>query len=432
MKKISMMLLSIALIFTSSVYSFAANAKDEIIKVNLEMTTSEDDLEFIKTHTEEDERLLSSDNNTFAMNVTEVEADGENILLSGNVAAKVFGKMQLFSFEDQNMDIKCVNGVSLYSGIIEAAVDETHTALLDLTATKDFKKVIASLTIVNSENDKQQIMLYGDTFAEQAQLYRQEYAAVQAMQKEEEILASAAMETKDKNQTVDETSTVQAKAGKSKYQHVTNKSNSTLGGVSRDKQMMVMNVSKCDPVNFGSGNTGYEHIRIFTRSYNLPKVDTTILLAKPARATVKFSGSSEIMSVIATTPDAGSNAIENLFQIFASIAGNSGNSMLANAALIVSVLPGNTVTKSGNTATFKPTLSGLSGVDLPAKTNSSDAETNTDNGVAFVVAYIQHGDVHSGTVTCSSSISYQVFLNTDRTAVMQTGTATVSHNVNLN
>lgn len=115
-----------------------------------------------------------------------------------------------------------------------------------------------------------------------------------------------------------------------------------------------------------------------------------------------------------------------------SIVGNSRKTLLSDALLLISALLGNTVNVSGKTATFNPSLNHLSSIDLPASTASSDAENNEKNGVSFVVAYIQAAGHSSATVNYSSSITYQAFLNTNRTATMTTDTVKVSHNVNLN
>lgn len=62
--------------------------------------------------------------------------------------------------------------------------------------------------------------------------------------------------------------TIALASSKSYLQHVTNKSDSKLDGVERNKQMVVMSVGKYDPKNSGELN-GMENIRVFSRSYNV-------------------------------------------------------------------------------------------------------------------------------------------------------------------
>ncbi len=427
MKKGFVLCLSMLLILASSLTSFANSNIAKKTTLKLDISTSKEDKEIIKQYKKMGDDTFSKENNNITMNISSMKEASDTVEISGDAVAKMFGVQYEFSFTKQELDIKYVKNKKFYTGTFDVEIDNNYSALVDITTMSAFSKTIISFTLLDLHDESNQaIMLYGDTFKEQIELYQQELAAAQAAYNDSSIIGNP-LEDEEMG------GTVSSAASKSKYEHVTNKSNSTLGGSAKDKQMMVMNVSKCDPGDFGSGSNGYEHIRIFTRSYNLPKVDPTVLLAKPISATVKFSSSSAgIMKVIATTPDTDSNAIQNSFQIFASVAANSGKTLLSNALLLVSILPSNTVTVSGKTATFKPSLKNLTSIDLPASTASSDAENNEKNGVSFVVAYLQAAGYSSATVTCSSSITYQVFLNTDRTALKSTGTATVSHSVDLN
>lgn len=207
-----------------------------------------------------------------------------------------------------------------------------------------FSKTIIGFTLLALEDeDNQSIMLYGDTFKEQIELFNQELEAV-----EKEAVQEPKMESEN---------FIMA-ASASAYQHVTNKSNSSLGGVARDKQMLVMNVSKCDPKNFGSGANGFEMIRVFSRSYNAKNIsyESPILLAKPNRVKVTFNGDPDkLMSVDSTKPSSGNGALASVFKVFNSVIGNQGNGLIAAVSAIIAQLSisiGDNVSKSVTNATF--------------------------------------------------------------------------------
>ncbi len=156
------------------------------------------------------------------------------------------------------------------------------------------------------------------------------------------------------------------------------------------------------------------------------------LSAKPIKATIKFITTSEaIQQVTGTDPLNGSNNIQRAFQTFASLAGNSGYTLLADAFLAISTLPGNTVTVSGKNATFKPSLNNLSSMDLPSGTTASNAKYNT-KGATFITIYRQHASYSAARVKSTGVLTYKVFLNTDHTINLNTGTLNVEHNVDLN
>ena len=73
-----------------------------------------------------------------------------------------------------------------------------------------------------------------------------------------------------------------------------------------------------------------------------------------------------------------------------------------------------------------------SSIDLPAATRSSDAETDKQHGLTFKVCYTQDAGNETASISVSSVLTYTLFLNTNRTVSFKTGTATISHNANLN
>lgn len=229
-------------------------------------------------------------------------------------------------------------------------------------------------------------------------------------------------------------------ASSSAYQHVANKSNSSLGGVARDKQMVVMSVSKCDPKNFGSGAIGFEKIRVFSRSYNAKKIsyESQIILAKPHRVKVTFNGdSTKLMGIDHTKPVSGNGTLGAIFKVFNSVAGSQGSGLIAAVSAIIDKLPlsiGDTVNKSGTNVTFDIGISNLdaSSIDLPSATTSSNAKADTKHGIPFEVSYTQRPGCKTANISASAVLTYRLFLNTDRTASIKTGAATISHTVNLN
>jgi len=281
----------------------------------------------------------------------------------------------------------------------------------------------------------QQIMLYVDTFEKQQELFRKEVESVKYKQEYAELqtMNDVNLNKEKINRAITETVTPG-----SAYEHVANVANSVLGGQSRNKEMMVMGISKCDPQNFGSGNDGYEKIRIFSRSYNLPEVDSSILYARPYRMQVNFYGDDyNLVSVTNVKPSSVNQTLSTAFSIFTSVAGSVATGKLGIVAAVISAIDlqfGDSISVSGVDAEFDISVNDLNWteIDLPSDVATADAHENSTNGVVFTVVYEQDGGMRSATITVSSNITYQVFLSSNRTSNIKTGTATYTHTVNLN
>ncbi len=344
MKKIFILCLAMILILTWSLTAFANSSIAKKATIKLDISTSKEDREIIQQYKKIGNDTYSKENNNIVMNVTDIRESEDKVLLSGDAVVKMFREPYTFSFKEKELDIKYVKNKKFYTGSFEVVIDDNYNGIVDITAMATFSKTIIGFTLLALEDeDNQSIMLYGDTFKEQIELFNQELEAV-----EKEAVQEPKMESEN---------FIMA-ASASAYQHVTNKSNSSLGGVARDKQMLVMNVSKCDPKNFGSGANGFEMIRVFSRSYNAKNIsyESPILLAKPNRVKVTFNGDPDkLMSVDSTKPSSGNGALASVFKVFNSVIGNQGNGLIAAVSAIIAQLSisiGDNVSKSGTNATF--------------------------------------------------------------------------------
>lgn len=445
MKKILVILIStIMVIFTSSM-GFATSEQSPEPLIRLGMTTMQKEVRFINEY-QGNKVSLGNDSleslkkeNNINLEFTKINEQREYgrdiVILSGDGYAELFGNVYHFTFENKQLDVKYANSSKLYTGCIEVEINEDYMALLDITSLDDFSKSVISFTLTNQNNDEQQVMLYGDTFDEQKSLFQQELEAaekeLQNLENNEEIV--------DEQEDSDIVSTRASVTPGSAYQHVSNKSNSYLGGATRDKQMMVMSISKCDPKNFGSGSHGFEMIRVFSRSYNAKTINysSPILLAKPNKVKVLFEGDkNNLMAVTAIKPSSGNGALSNIFKVFNSVAGANASGLLASVSAAISSLPiqiGDTVTKSGTNATFDMSINvNASDMDLPAATTSTNAGKDTKHGLTFKVSYQQEPGNKTADITVRSAITYRMFLNTDRTVSLTTGKSVISHKANLN
>lgn len=70
-------------------------------------------------------------------------------------------------------------------------------------------------------------------------------------------------------------------------------------------------------------------------------------------------------------------------------------------------------------------------INLPQSTNSSDAELNEMNGVAFIVDYDENSEAPDGdkaTAPCTASMEYRMIMSgLSRYSTVTTGTATITH-----
>ncbi|MBQ8563627.1 MAG: hypothetical protein IJ443_07040 [Firmicutes bacterium] len=428
MKKILSIILCMALVLSTASIAMASTGGAESKVIKLEISSSPEDLEFIKRYAPSENVSLEAIDNQIVMQFEKTSEYEEGVCISGKGSATMFGTSYDFAFKDKGLDRQSAGGQIMFSDSFDVEIDDEYDGIVDITATEDFSQAIISFTLINLTTEEQHILLYGDVFTEQTELFQQQL-------KEVEVQAAKASLTQDISPAASE---VMATSGGAAYQHVSNKSNSTLAGEAQDKQMMVMNISKCDPKNIGSGATqGYELIRVFSRSYNLSKVDPTVLMAEPKFMDVRFTGDSDALFMVnGTKPNEESGALESVFKIFTSVIGSVTSGPIATVAAVISSLPlgiGDTITVSGTNATFYVSVDDYdaSDIDLPAATASSDAETDESHGVVFKVLYTRDLGYDQADITVSSSISYRAYLNSDRTSTMKTGTATYSHAVNL-
>lgn len=428
MKKVFILFLTLILILTSSLVSFADSNTSKITTIKLDISTAKEDKEIIKKYKKIGNDLYSKKDNNIVMNINSVHESDNAVEISGDAVAKMFGKEYNFSFNQQQLDIKFIKNKKFYTGAFDVTIDENYSGIIDITTMSTFSKTIISFTLLDTHDESSQsFMMYGDTFKEQIELFDQELN-IAIMQAEEHA-----------PETTSFISSASANSN-SAYQHVTNKSNSILGGVTRDKQMLVMNISKCDPVNFGSGANGFEMIRVFSRSYNAKNIsyDSPILLAKPNHIKATFNGDpSKLMSISGTKPTNSSGVLTTVFQVFNSVIGSQGNGLLAAVSAIIGTLSigvGDSVTVSGTNVVFDIDISDLeaSSTDLPASTTSSNAETDTSHGISFKIGYLQDINIEkTASISVSSVLTYRLFFSDKRTVSLKTGAATVSHTINL-
>lgn len=422
MKKVICMALAFMLIFVTSVTSFGQTVPP-IATLYLNISSNPEDHEIIKELSNVEESALTKKDNNIEIKISDISEETGIVKVSGEIDAKLLGQEQRTTFVNSVLDIKYVDDTKFYTGCIELNLTEEKTILVDITCLHDFSKAIVGYTEFDEVNGTQRLMLYGDTFNEQKELYEDEILDVQ----ENNDLAKIDEESYDVQPfaTVKDTS---------KYEFVKNTYSKKLNGESTEKQMIVMSVSKCDPKDIGSGMIGYESIRVFSRSYNVPKVNAKALMAKPLRMKVKFQGDEGIMNISGTKPTSSSGTLQNVFKVFETVANLTGKGELASVAAAISSvgITGNTISQSSNTVTFDIKVSNKDVDDLDYTGGSNSAHTNTNKGVAFKVAYLEDNDYSSADITVTGNITYQVFLNTDRTASWKTGTAKVVHTVGLN
>lgn len=426
MKKILTILLSTALVFTSTFVAFASSENSANHTIKLDISENAKDILIIEKYQKKKDLPLSKDKNNISLTFNRVQEDGDIVKISGVATVKMFGEVNRLVFEEKSLEIKYLKNKKFYSGSIETKADENHTALLDITTTYNFSKSVISCTLIDDINDTHQIMLFGNTFKEQIELFNQELENAKQANAEKIVKEIPMM----KNLSIPKAS--------SAYQQVKNTYSERLNGESSGKQMVVMSVSKCDPNDFGSGNEGYEAIRVFSRSYNIPKVETTALLAKPLRMNVEFVGDRNLFAVEHTKPTNGNGTLQSAFNLFLSVVDGSGIgqplAIISNIIKSLNLPLEDRIAVSGTTASFNVSVNDKtpSYIDYTEGDLSGNAHLNKNNGVTFKVSYQRDAGVDTSTINVTSNITYQVFLNTNRTVSWKSGTSSVSHVVDLN
>lgn len=244
-------------------------------------------------------------------------------------------------------------------------------------------------------------MLYGDTFKEQIDLVNGTKTQILAIDKTDEMDFEAEIVQDDSKLT---------SSAKSIFKHVSNKSNSTLGGTVRDKQMVVMSVAKYDPKMAGT-LIGSELIRVFSRSYNALQYVPNAVAVQTYSASIGFiSQKSGFLKTDAISPNESNLSLPKGLQVMVQLANASGGTSWQVKALnfILSNVASNSIDIGGNSASATCGLYGLkdwSQMNLPRSTGSSDAEDNTTNGIAFEIGYRSFGNGGTETdATCSASV----------------------------
>jgi len=148
------------------------------ISVKLDITKSKEDISIIKSYQKKKNAPLSKAENNIEVVFTKADEDGDSVIVSGTVKAKMFGDLYESSFEDKTLEIKHLKKNKFYTGCIEAPIDSRFSALIDITTMGDFGKTVITYTLVDEQNEEQQVMFYGDTFKEQIQLMKQEAGLV--------------------------------------------------------------------------------------------------------------------------------------------------------------------------------------------------------------------------------------------------------------
>ncbi len=421
---------------TSTSFAYEnANLEDSqmLKKITLRMSTDPEDYVIMNRHLDSSSEKLDFDRNVLTIDSIKFVEQEDTAIISGVVNVILQGEEYAFSIDNKPLEIVTIEGCKLYKGTIEEKINNNFDILLNCTFPSDFKEGVVNLTLVDMNDGSQEIFLFGEHINEQDALakYMMETVVTEEFEMQQNITEDypSIMEI---NETDNEITSGFA------YQHVTNKSNSFLGNVERTKQLMVMNICKCDSTNFGSGSNNYEMIRIFTRAYNIPRVEDGAVQGIPIKVYVNFQTNSPyIFGVSQTKPSSTSGALDTFFDVFTSVVGTMVAGKLAVVNAVISSLPiriGDSITKTDNSATFNISTRdiSISNFNLPSGTNSSDAESDESHGICFKVLYTQDA-VHGVTapITVSSYVTYQVLYENDTAVSMRTGTATVTHNVNL-
>lgn len=438
MKKLIIFLLILTLILTSTIAVFANTNKQNVGKICLDISASNKDVEYVKKHMNKKESPLSKEQNNIEITFTNIEEKDGLVILSGKVDFKMFGNMYHSDFESQALEIKYVKNKKFYSGCFEVKINENTSALLDITSKDSLSKAIVNVTLIDELDGTQQVMLYGDTFKEQMQLFDQELELAKKSELEQGITNA----NLDQQLSVaSSTNAISASSNGSSFSQVgENAFSQYWGGKLTEKQLVVMTVGKCDPVEAGGGLQGIEMIRVFSRAYNVNKVEENVSFASPYSIHVEFKGDPvNLMAVSATKPHKETNGgmLQSAYSIFERVVNGAGfgNELAAINTIIksVSLSVTDTINVSGVNATFDIKTYDLSRFDLnlPSDTGSKSSHLNTENGLPFKVLYTQDIGNKTAEITVLANITYRVFLLSDRTISKKSGNAKMTHTINL-
>ncbi len=445
MKKYLAMVLALCMVCTTTATAFAFaentndNMRNEIIKLELS-----DDTEDLTVMKESNQGIITNyeiDQNGIQLSLHKETSKDEIVYVTGSGTVLINEINYTFTFNSAPLCEAKSNNKKLYDGVIETVLiseAEKKKAFIDLVSTDDFSQAVISLTV--KESDGTQIfLLYGEPFAAQM-------ALLENVNKNFEIALDTIKE-KQINDSIEKDYVSTASASSGTYlQHVKNKSDSTLDGIERNKQMVVMSIGKYDPKNSGELN-GMENIRVFSRAYNVTQFVDNGIQAIPYKVHASFSAKGNgsnpsFLEITATEPNRNSNTFQKVFQIFTTIlSGIPEGQPVATMALIFESFISGSVTLSTNGQSYNSkvqfahqvykttNLDYSAAVNLPSGTASSDAEKNKKNGVNFTIHYTQRSiSNEDATATCSSSVDYRVLINgASRFVTVSSGTARITH-----
>lgn len=449
MRKYISTLLVIAIVFSTITCVFAEDISiGEIEKYDLELRLTSDvkEIEIMKSFNENLKFNYTQTGNTLKLKIEHVKEEGQQIFLTGKGLVILNGEAVSFDFEEAELFKTQSAGKTLYDGAADILLtrgEQNIDGILDITMTKDYTDAVASLVIQNPINESQIMLFYGEPFDAQKQLVQKTAETYAQAVATEEAKYSQNMEA------VNGELVTAAETG-SKFHHVTNKSDSRLDGVTRDKQMLVMSVAKYDP-RIKKEENGSELIRVFSRSYNAVKYVDGAVQAVPYRIKADFScgktsNSEPFLHITATKPMDGSSSMAKVLSILAPYVPNQTASTIITTALAyaASGFKTTSVKTTDHMGTSRFTKAAFNVlvwdslnidknavINLPQSTNSSDAEENAKNGVAFIVDYNETSEATDGgkaTATCNASMEYRMIMDgLSRYSTVSTGTATVTH-----
>lgn len=432
MKKFISIVIMITLVLSTMTYVFAENiSTGEIEKYDLELKLSSDEkeIEIMKNFNGSLKFDYAQAGNTLKLKIESVREKGQQVYLTGRGLVIVDGETASFDFEDAELFKTQSDGRNLYDGAMDISLfikGKKIEGILDLTMTENYADAVASLVIQNPVNESQIMLFYGEPFKAQKQLVqRTAETYAQAVEAEEAKSAVSDAETNSEQ--------VMAEAKGSKFHHVTNKSDSKLDGVTRDKQMIVMSVAKYDP-RAKEAESGSELIRVFSRSYNAVRYVDGAVQAVPYRIKASFScgrtsNTEPLLCITRTKPTDGSSIMAKTLSILASYVPNQAAATLLTTTLeyAASGFKTTSVKITDHLGTSRDTKAAFNVlvwdslnidknavINLPKSTNSSDAELNETNGVAFIVDYDENSEAPDGgkaTATCTASMEYRMIMD---------------------
>lgn len=446
MKRIMSIVLCISMVMVATVSAYALNITEEESKtytIELKMTSDEQEIEFMKEFNANLNCDYNDTSNGIKLNITNVEKADRKIFISGEGVVNLNDNEMSFFFERQQLFYTTIQGEKLYDGSIEIILEcngKNVGGILDVTMKTDYTDAILSLTLNNSLDNSQYILLYGDTFEAQIAYTQQvtsDYTLAVASS-ENEIVSSTSTSTKYASEITG-----------SKFHHVTNVSDKELDGTETEKQMIIMSIAKYDP-RCKQEESGSELIRVFTRSYNAVKYVDSAIQAIPYRVKASFAcgkanNENPFIAIERTNPQNGSSGMLKTFSILTAYLPDATANVIANVILAFSEFTSTSVKITDHLNTGADTkaafnvlvydslnLDASAAIDLPSSTHSSDAELNEKNGVAFVVDYDENSLAPASggyaRATCTATVTYRFLLGTEtRFVSADTGTPTYTH-----